>query len=554
VRYNQDGSLDDGGLADSTPGDQFGDNGTVRADFGLPTDLGLLSDDAVMDLVLQPDGKIVAGGTARPRGARVFALARYNVDGTLDPSFGTGGTKTTDFPGGLDGSMAALVRQPGGKLVAAGTAAAGSETAPSDFALVRHQPNGREDTTFGDDVFPDINVPQPVPDGITITNFEPGRTAAEGQDVALDADGRIVVAGFFRTVPGGARFNDFALARYQSSVIPENLTCQGRPPTVIGTPGDDILVGTPGDDVIHGLEGIDTIIAQGGDDIICGGPGDDLVFGGPGGDTIEGGDGSDQLVGDDEFAAFQGPDTLRGGEGDDKLFGLGGIDLLEGEDGNDELVGGPGDDMLNGGPEVDRVFGESGADTLAGDAGNDTLVGDTLPSDAAAGSDVLRGEEGDDMLFGAAGDDRLFGNAGRDELDGGPGNDVLDGGLGDDLKLFGGSGDDTIRGGPGRFQDRLVGDVGRDVLRAGPGNDRLFGGAGRDRLFGEAGNDTMHGQGGSDSGLGGPGRSDRCFSMGPRGACENLDLPGPRPKLPRRPVGPGSSPVPAPCNFPQCGD
>ena len=78
---------------------------------------------------------------------------------------------------------------------------------------------------------------------------------------------------------------------HQSSVVPVNCPAEGRPPTVIGTPGDDILVGTEGNDVVHGLEGNDTIIAQGGDDIICGGPGDDLVFGGPGGDAIEGGDG-----------------------------------------------------------------------------------------------------------------------------------------------------------------------------------------------------------------------------------------------------------------------
>ncbi|MGH8583797.1 MAG: hypothetical protein ACREWG_13660 [Gammaproteobacteria bacterium] len=633
VRYNRDGSLDDGGPDDSTPGDRFGADGTVTTDF----DPG--RSDSVSDLVLQPDGKIVAGGQSSISTASVFALARYNVDGTIDQSFGISGTKTTDLPLGGGGRMAALVRQPGGKLVAAGRATTGDNSTPGDFALVRYQPNGREDTTFGDDVIPDIGAPEPVLDGIKLTHFEGPGTFARGQDVALQTDGKIVVAGFFNpgTALGGTfpRFHDFALARYQSSVVPENLTCQGRPPTVIGTPGDDILVGTEGDDVIHGLEGNDTIIAQGGDDIICGGPGDDLVFGGPGGDAIEGGDGIDELGDDEPFAGAEGPDTLRGGEGDDKLFGFGGNDLLEGDAGNDELVGGPGDDVLNGGPGVDRAFGEDGADSLAGDADNDTLVGndpfagtggadvlrggegddrlfgaagndqlegdagndelvggpgddgvnggpgvdgvfgesgaDTLAGDdgadtpvgddlvAGTGSpDVLRGGEGDDKLFGAAGDDQLFGDAGRDELDGGPGNDVLDGGLGDDRKVFGGSGNDTIRGGPGRFKDRLVGDAGRDVLLGGPGNDRLFGGAGRDRLLGGGGKNTMDGQGGSDSGIGGPGRPDRCFSMGPSGACEFLDAgsppkqpkPIPRPPLP---MTPGASPVPPICNFPQCG-
>ena len=634
VRYNRDGSLDDGSSLDTTPGDRFGPDGKVTTGFGAGRD------DSVADLVLQPDGKIVAGGTSSISDARVFALARYNVDGTIDQTFGTGGTKTTDFPSGDGGLMAALVMQPGGKLVAAGRTTRGGGQQSGDFALVRYQPNGREDTTFGEDKVDDIGLPggEGVPDGFTITHFGPEgeNTAARGEGVDLQSDGKIVVAGFFRLNPAVNSGNDFALARYQSSVVPENLTCQGRPPTVIGTPGDDILVGTEGNDVIDGLGDNDTIIGLGGDDIICGGPGDDLVFGGPGGDAIEGGDGIDQLVGDDEFAPAGGPDTLRGGEGDDELYGFGGNDRLEGDAGNDELIGGPGDDVLNGGPGVDRAFGEGGADTLAGDAdndtlvgddpfagtggpdvlrggegddrlfgaggndqlfgdggtdelvggpgddvvsggpgvdgvfgeggadslvgdaGNDTLVGDTLPSDAAAGPDVLRGGEGDDKLFGAAGDDQLFGDAGRDELDGGRGNDQLDGGPGADSKVFGGSGNDTIRGGPGRFKDRLVGDAGRDVLRGGPGNDRLFGGLGRDRLLGGAGKDTMNGQGGSDSGIGGHGRPDRCFSMGPRGACENLDVglpPKPPKAIPRPPlpVTPGSSPVPPVCNFPQCG-
>ncbi len=635
VRYNRDGSLDDGGPDDTTPGDQFGHDGRVTTGFGPGRD------DSVADLVIQSDGKIVAGGTSSVSTARLFALARYHVDGTIDQTFGTGGTKTTDFPSGGGGQLAALVLQAGGKIVAAGRTTTGGPDDPGDFAVVRYQPNGREDTTFGDDVFPDIGAPEPVLDGIKLTHFGQGpRTGARGQDIALQPDGKIVVAGFFNpdpTVPTFPRFHDFALARYQSSVVPENSTCQGRPVTVIGTPGDDILVGTEGNDVIHGLEGIDTIIAQGGDDIVCGGPGDDLVFGGLGGDAIEGGDGNDQLVGDEPFAGVEGADALRGGEGNDELFGFGGNDLLEGDAGNDELAGGPGDDVLNGGsgedrafgeeggdtlagdagndtlvgddpfagtggpdalrggegddrlfgaagndqlegeagddelvggpgddgvnggPGVDGVFGEGGADILAGDAGNDTLVGDSLPSDAAAGPDVLRGGEGDDKLFGAAGNDQLFGDAGRDELDGGPGTDVLDGGLGDDRKLFGGSGNDTIRGGPGRFKDRLVGGAGRDVLRGGAGDDRLFGGSGRDRLVGEAGDDTMDGQGGSDNGSGGSGRRDQCFSMGPRGACENLDegpppnppRPIPRPPLP--PVTPGPTAGPPECSFPECG-
>ena len=302
-------------LVDTTPGDRFGPDGKVTTNFGPGRD------DSVADLVLQPDGKIVAGGTSSIDKARLFALARYNGDGTIDQTFGTGGTTTTDFPRGFGGSMAALVMQPGGKLVAAGSATTGSGDEPGDFALVRYQPNGREDTTFGDDVIPDLGAPAPVLDGIKLTHFgaESSSTAARGQDVALQSDGKIVVAGFFRSDPKIAGLNDFALARYQSSVVPANLTCQGRPPTVIGTPGDDILVGTPSDDAIDGLGGNDTIIAQGGRRHHLWWPGDDRIFGGLGDDAIEGGDGIDELNGDgDPSSVAGGNDTLRGGEGDDE--------------------------------------------------------------------------------------------------------------------------------------------------------------------------------------------------------------------------------------------
>ncbi len=516
VRYNRDGSLDDGGPDDTTPGDQFGFDGRVTTGFGLGRD------DSVADLVLQPDGKIVAGGTSRIATARQFALARYHIDGTIDQTFGTAGMKTTDFPGGGGGLMAALVRQPGGKLVAAGRTTTGGPDDPGDFALVRYQPNGREDTTFGDNVVPDIGAPQPVLDGIKLVHFGPigAPTFGRGQDVALQSDGsKIVVAGFFN--PGRVRndtfprFHDFALARYQSSVVPENLTCQGRPPTVIGTPGDDILVGTEGNDVIHGLEGNDTIIAQGGDDIVCGGTGDDLIFGGPGGDVIEGGDGIDQLVGDVPFAGDEGPDTLRGGEGNDKLYGFGGNDLLEGDAGDDELVGGPGDDVLNGGPGGDRAFGEDGADTLAGDADNDTLVGDD-PFAGTGGPDVLRGGEGDDRLFGTGGNDQLFGDGGTDELVGGPGDDLpLNGGPGVD-RVFGEGGADTLDGDADNdtlVGDDLVADAGSpDVLRGGEGNDKLFGAAGDDKLFGDTGRDELDGGPGNDQLDGGPGDDGRLFA------------------------------------------
>jgi uncharacterized delta-60 repeat protein len=73
--------------------------------------------------VLQPDGKIVVAGASGPCGARspnfFFTLVRYNVDGTLDQSFGRLGSGAVTVPSG--GGASDLVQQADGKLVAAGS-------------------------------------------------------------------------------------------------------------------------------------------------------------------------------------------------------------------------------------------------------------------------------------------------------------------------------------------------------------------------------------------------------------------------------------------------
>lgn len=214
VRYNPDGSLDNG----------FGTNGRVRTDFGL----GRIEE--VVDLVLQPDGKIVAGGTSSLSGdvGAAFALARYDSNGVLDQSFGINGIRTTGLPGQL-ANMTALILQPGGKLVAAGEGRARPGRAPSDFVLVRYQPNGREDTTFGDDVIDDFGNPgdEGVPDGFKVTHFGPPNATSSWRGVAIDPQGNIVTVGHHRPRSSDGDGPDFALGRYKASVIPPNFDLPG---------------------------------------------------------------------------------------------------------------------------------------------------------------------------------------------------------------------------------------------------------------------------------------------------------------------------------------
>ena len=83
--------------------DRFRANGTRDPSFGqggeVKTDLGAAG--GVRAVAIDSQGRIVAAGFARQSGDdRDFALARYQADGDLDPSFGAGGTVTTDFGGG----------------------------------------------------------------------------------------------------------------------------------------------------------------------------------------------------------------------------------------------------------------------------------------------------------------------------------------------------------------------------------------------------------------------------------------------------------------------
>jgi uncharacterized delta-60 repeat protein len=118
ARYNADGS----------PDTSFGSNGKVIS--------SSLAKPAVANVVLvQPDNKIVAVGFSAGAGSD-FALVRYNADGSLDSSFGSGGQVTTDFFGTDDGARAALI-QPDGKIVVAGFATH-TPGGPKEVAMARY--------------------------------------------------------------------------------------------------------------------------------------------------------------------------------------------------------------------------------------------------------------------------------------------------------------------------------------------------------------------------------------------------------------------------------
>jgi uncharacterized delta-60 repeat protein len=200
ARYNANGSLDS----------------TLSGDGKLTTDFTSRLDLAT-SIELQADGKIVVAGTAdfTRRTAR-FALARYEVGGTLDPTFGGDGKVTTNLTAWFDGAYGLAVQPSDGKIVAVGWA-------DHLMALVRYETDGTIDPTFTG--------------GVVLTDFTTGYDYASG--VELQADGKIVVAGPANYYGKNSRF---AVARYTASgALDSTFSGDGRVTTDF-TPGRDRAV------------------------------------------------------------------------------------------------------------------------------------------------------------------------------------------------------------------------------------------------------------------------------------------------------------------------
>lgn len=181
ARYDPDGRLDA----------TFGVNGkvTTRID----------RDNIANAVAIQADGKIVAGGGSFSivRKSFDFTLVRYNINGSLDASFGEGGIATKSITTismvGIDG----IVLQTDGKIVAVGT-----ETTPGKFGtftLLRFNPDGTLDPTFGTN-------------GKVSTNISATNDIANA--VAVQADGKIVAVG--SSVMSIRRGVDFSVVRYNT--------------------------------------------------------------------------------------------------------------------------------------------------------------------------------------------------------------------------------------------------------------------------------------------------------------------------------------------------
>ena len=272
VVVNGDNDSPQGGAGSLDP--TFGGVGVTVTDFGngSPT-------EAFEDVVVLPDGKILAGGYSGGQ----FLVARYTAAGALDTTFGTGGYARFDVNAGAAGAdgIHGLAVQSDGKIIAAGQA---DVPGGPRLALARLNPNGTVDTTFGTQGFmvtsTVANAAQTVKiqaddkivtcggPGFLVERFNANGTPDSGfgsngvfdaawqnsvcLSVALTADDKILAAG---TSGSG----DFGIVRLDSNgTLDSSFDGDGRVVTDVGGPGDvaqQVLALPGGKVVVAGIAG-----------------------------------------------------------------------------------------------------------------------------------------------------------------------------------------------------------------------------------------------------------------------------------------------------------
>lgn len=130
--------LADNGVIDTT----FGSSGKVN----IGTPIYQLSDDEILGMALQSDGKVLAGGRTNAGSSEDFTLVRFNIDGSLDTNFGTGGSITKNFGGNSSENAVAVAELSDGKILVAGYS---DVNGSNDVVLVRYTSVGDIDTSFG---------------------------------------------------------------------------------------------------------------------------------------------------------------------------------------------------------------------------------------------------------------------------------------------------------------------------------------------------------------------------------------------------------------------
>ncbi|MES2634681.1 MAG: hypothetical protein V4669_17055 [Pseudomonadota bacterium] len=548
VRLHANGALDT----------SFSVDGKVSASF---TASGA---DSAVSLAQQADGKIVAAGVTGS--SSDVAVARFNVDGSLDSSFGTGGLFTYPNAGG-DRAQSVMVT-PDQKILVAGYISTPATPQGWELGLLRLNSDGSLDTSFSGD-------------GVVTTRLTAGGGA---YTVRMQQDGKIVVGGYAATPDDFAEW-DFVLVRYlDNGALDPSFGTGG----VVITDFARDLLDEFSDDTIYDFEiledgrilavgqsrggfyldlGMARYMPDGSLDPTFSADNHTYTLGGP------------AIVLDSQVQVFDSQLGTKGAmtgnyagttltlmrEGgaiaSDHFAAKAGGSLSALTQGNNLVVQSVqvGTVVTNSGGQLTLQFNSNTTQALL-DAvmhqiaysstvlvsqadkhiiwtfsdGNTGLQGtggsltDQMVSTVSFLA-IIDGTDGPDTLQGGDGQDSISGFAGNDTLTGGLGNDTLDGGIGDDIAVFssnfrtytvfesgggllveGMDGTDVVRDVELlRFADQdyavQIGTAEPEELAGGTLSDLMRGLEGADTLNGGQGDDALYGDEDADSLVGGGG-------------------------------------------------
>jgi uncharacterized delta-60 repeat protein len=210
---------------------RYQSNGTPDSSFGIYgkviTDVHTLTypnHECYKSIVLQADGKIVAGGYVQSYGSFNSVIARYLPDGTLDGDFGDGGLKVFD----AGTAIYALNLLPDGKVIAAGYATTFSDK--KTFSIIRMLPDGQLDPSFGVMGRVKFNIPEFTDEIATdIVVWESGNFAVAGAASQVGFGGEIGQLVFTHFLPSGemdtllgTQIFDYEGTSFKTALRPDN--------------------------------------------------------------------------------------------------------------------------------------------------------------------------------------------------------------------------------------------------------------------------------------------------------------------------------------------
>lgn len=224
ARLNPDGSLDE----------SFGDNGKVVQKVGRYS----YHRDRIRDVLFQADGKIIAVGSsyginAASEDLSNVVVCRYNLNGTLDPTFGGNGTMIYDLSGAYDFANAGYIQNDGKIVIVGHTGYNGS----GDFLIIRVNSDGSLDNSFGTGGQKKIDFG----DFDNVTS------------VSVAGDGRIYIAGYTQDNAASNLKREMVICRLNSDgSLSSNFANNGKlilPLGGISSEARDLLI-TPSNEIL----------------------------------------------------------------------------------------------------------------------------------------------------------------------------------------------------------------------------------------------------------------------------------------------------------------